>query len=105
MLWTSLGLVPVTLAPVALGLLGSIYLAVAIGMNLWFVASVVRLLRERTDEAGRRVSGNLEVEGHYLGLGDHLAAFSCVDNDRTDSLRFGCRRLQALARVIAGIYK
>ena len=54
-LWTSLGLVPVTLAPVALGLLGEIYLAVAIGMNVWFVATVVRLLRERSDEAARRV--------------------------------------------------
>jgi protoheme IX farnesyltransferase len=54
-LWTSLGLVPVTLAPVALGLLGEIYLAVAIGMNAWFVATVVRLLRERSDEAARRV--------------------------------------------------
>ena len=54
-LWTSLGLVPVTLAPVALGLLGGIYLAVAIGMNAWFVATVVRLLRERSDEAARRV--------------------------------------------------
>ena len=54
-LWTSLGLVPVTLAPVALGLLGEIYLAVAIGMNAWFVATVVRLLRERSDAAARRV--------------------------------------------------
>jgi protoheme IX farnesyltransferase len=54
MLWTTLGLVPVTLAPVALGLLGSVYLAVALGMNLWFVASVLRLRRERTDEAARR---------------------------------------------------
>ncbi len=54
-LWTSLALVPVTLAPVALGLLGEIYLAVAIGMNAWFVATVVRLLRERSDEAARRV--------------------------------------------------
>jgi protoheme IX farnesyltransferase len=54
-LWTSLGLVPVTLAPVALGLLGEVYLAVAIGMNAWFVATVVRLLRERSDEAARRV--------------------------------------------------
>jgi len=54
-LWTSLGLVPVTLAPVALGLLGQIYLAVAIGMNVWFVATVVRLWRERSDEAARRV--------------------------------------------------
>jgi protoheme IX farnesyltransferase len=54
-LLTSLGLVPVTLAPVALGLLGGIYLAVAIGMNAWFVATVVRLLRERSDAAARRV--------------------------------------------------
>ena len=54
-LWTSLGLVPVTLAPVALGLLGGIYLAVAIGMNAWFVVTVVRLLRERSDAAARRV--------------------------------------------------
>jgi heme o synthase len=54
MLWYTLGLVPVTLAPVALGLLGGIYLAVALGMNLWFVVSVVRLLRERSDEAARR---------------------------------------------------
>jgi protoheme IX farnesyltransferase len=54
-LLTSLGLVPVTLAPVALGLLGGIYLAVALGMNAWFVAVVLRLLRERSDEAARRV--------------------------------------------------
>ena len=54
-LWTSLGLVPVTLAPVALGLLGGVYLAVAIGMNVWFVATVLRLLRERSDAAARRV--------------------------------------------------
>ena len=37
------------------GLLGPIYLAVAIGMNLWFVASALRLLHERTPEAARRV--------------------------------------------------
>ena len=55
MLAYTIGLVPVTLAPVALGLLGPIYLAVAIGMNLWFVASVVRLLRVQTPEAARRV--------------------------------------------------
>jgi protoheme IX farnesyltransferase len=46
--------VPVTLAPVALGLLGPVYLAVALGMNAWFVASVVGLLRERSDAAARR---------------------------------------------------
>jgi hypothetical protein len=32
----TLGLVPVTLRPVALGLLGPVYLAVAAGMNVWF---------------------------------------------------------------------
>jgi protoheme IX farnesyltransferase len=55
MLWYTLGLVPVTLAPVALGLLGPLYLAVALGMNAWFVVSVLRLLRERDDAAARRV--------------------------------------------------
>jgi protoheme IX farnesyltransferase len=55
MLWYTLGLVPVTLAPVALGLLGPIYFAVALGMNAWFVASVLRLLREQDDAAARRV--------------------------------------------------
>jgi protoheme IX farnesyltransferase len=55
MLWYTIGLVPVTLAPVALGLLGEFYLAVALGMNAWFVASVWRLLREQNDAAARRV--------------------------------------------------
>jgi protoheme IX farnesyltransferase len=55
MLWYTLGLVPVTLAPVALGLLGPIYGAVAIGMNAWFVFAAFRLLREQTPEAARRV--------------------------------------------------
>jgi protoheme IX farnesyltransferase len=55
MLAYTLGLVPVTLAPVALGLLGPVYLAVALGMNVWFVATAVQLLRERTDGAARRM--------------------------------------------------
>ncbi len=55
MLWYTLGLVPVTLAPVALGLLGPIYGAVAVGMNAWFVFAALRLLREQTPEAARRV--------------------------------------------------
>jgi len=55
MLAYTVGLVPVTLVPVAFGLLGSIYLAVALGMNLWFIGSTVQLLRERTPEAARRV--------------------------------------------------
>jgi len=55
MLWYTLGLIPVTLAPVALGLLGPVYLAVALGMNAWFVGSAVRLLRRRTPDAARDV--------------------------------------------------
>jgi protoheme IX farnesyltransferase len=55
MLAYTLGLVPVTLAPVALGLLGPVYLAVALGMNAWFAFAALRLLRERSDVAARRV--------------------------------------------------
>ena len=57
-------IVPVSLAPVALGLLGEIYLAVALGMNAWFVWSSVRLLRERSDAAARRT---FQVSLAYLG--------------------------------------
>ena len=53
MLWCTFGLVPVSLAPVALGLLGLPYLAVALGMNLWFIASAARVVRARTPEAAR----------------------------------------------------
>jgi len=55
MLWYTLGLVPVTLAPVALGLLGNVYLAVAIGANAWFVWSSVQVLRQRSHDAARRM--------------------------------------------------
>jgi protoheme IX farnesyltransferase len=55
MLWYTIGLVPVTLAPVALGLLGNVYLAVALGMNAWFAGSALRLLRRRTPAAARDV--------------------------------------------------
>ncbi|MGI9590954.1 MAG: heme o synthase [Myxococcota bacterium] len=53
MLWYTIGLVPVTLAPVALGLLGPVYGAVAVGMNAWFIWAAVRVLRERNDDAAR----------------------------------------------------
>lgn len=49
------GLVPITLAPVPLGLLGPVYGACALGLGAAFVASTLRLLRERTDAAARRV--------------------------------------------------
>jgi len=55
MLWYTLGLVPVTLAPVALGLLGDLYLAVALGAGAWFIWAAVRVLKLRTDDAARRM--------------------------------------------------
>jgi protoheme IX farnesyltransferase len=55
MLFYTVGLIPVSLAPVALGLLGPVYLAVALGMNAWFVWAALALRRERTDEAARRM--------------------------------------------------
>ncbi len=55
MLWYSFGLVLVSLAPVPLGLLGNLYGGVALVLNAWFLWVGVRLIRERTDEAARRV--------------------------------------------------
>jgi len=49
------GLVPVSLAPVAFGLLGPLYAAVAVVMGAWFVWLSIRVLRERTDDAARRM--------------------------------------------------
>ena len=54
MLRYTLALLPVTLAPVALHLLGNIYLGAALILGGWFTWHVVRVLRERTDEAARR---------------------------------------------------
>jgi protoheme IX farnesyltransferase len=53
MLAYTLALVPVTLAPVLLGLLGWIYLAAALPLDAWFVWLAVRVLRERTEAAAR----------------------------------------------------
>jgi protoheme IX farnesyltransferase len=50
--WT-LALIPVTLAPVPLGLLGWIYLAAALPLDAWFLAWSVRVVRERSEEAAR----------------------------------------------------
>ena len=54
MLWYTLALVPVTLAPVPLGLLGPFYLVAALALDAWFTWSIVRVLTERTDAAARR---------------------------------------------------
>ncbi len=55
MLWYTLGLLPVTILPTPLGLLGPIYLVAAIALGAWFTWGVVQLIRERTDAAARRV--------------------------------------------------
>jgi protoheme IX farnesyltransferase len=53
MLWWTLGLVPVAVAPAVLGLLGPLYGIVAVGLCAWFVFESVRVLRERSDAAAR----------------------------------------------------
>ncbi len=55
MLWYTFGLVAITLLPVPLGLLGGVYGVAAVALNLWFVWVGVQLIRERTDDAARRV--------------------------------------------------
>jgi protoheme IX farnesyltransferase len=49
------GLLPVTLAPYFLGLVGPIYFAVAGGVGAWFLYRAWRLFQERTDDAARGV--------------------------------------------------
>jgi protoheme IX farnesyltransferase len=63
MLWYTLSLVPVTLAPLLLGLLGWVYGAAAIGLDAWFAWHAVRVLRERSDAAAR---GMFKVSLLYL---------------------------------------
>jgi protoheme IX farnesyltransferase len=53
MLWYTIALVPVTLAPLPLGLLGPLYGVAAAVLGGWFVWHAVRVLRERTDAAAR----------------------------------------------------
>jgi protoheme IX farnesyltransferase len=55
MLAYTLGLVPVTLAPVLLGLLSALYGAVALALGSWFAWHAVRVLRERSDASARRM--------------------------------------------------
>ena len=54
MLRYTLALIPVTLAPVALGLLGTFYFGAAVILGAWFTWNVVRVLRERSDAAAQR---------------------------------------------------
>lgn len=55
MLWWTLGLLPIALAPAILGLVGPFYAVVAAVLCSWFVLESVRVLRERTDAAARRM--------------------------------------------------
>ena len=57
MLLYTLALVPFTLAPSLLGLLGPLYLACAVALDTWFLWHVVRVLREQSDAAARRTFG------------------------------------------------
>jgi len=54
-LLATLGFAPVTLAPVAFGLLGGIYLGAALALDAWFLIDAIRLARERSDGAARRL--------------------------------------------------
>lgn len=49
------GLIPVTVAPYFLGLVGPIYFAVAGTMGLWFLYRAVRLFHERTEASAQGV--------------------------------------------------
>jgi protoheme IX farnesyltransferase len=63
MLWYTLALIPVTLAPLPLGLLGATYGVAAVALDAWFTWYIVRVLRERTEEAAR---GAFHVSLLYL---------------------------------------
>ena len=53
--WYTLGLIPVTFAPVVLGLLGPLYGAIAVVVNTWFIWTAIRVVREKTDAAAQRM--------------------------------------------------
>jgi heme o synthase len=53
MLAYTLALIPMTLAPFPLGLLGWIYLSAALLLDAWFLWWAVRVLRERTQASAR----------------------------------------------------
>jgi protoheme IX farnesyltransferase len=74
MLWYTLALVPVTLAPLLLGLLGAVYGAAALVLNAWFVWHMIRVLRERTEVAARRL--------FHVSLGYLFALFLAMLVDR-----------------------
>ncbi|MEM7412579.1 MAG: heme o synthase [Myxococcota bacterium] len=74
MLLYTIALVPFTLAPTALGLLGTPYLVCAVALDAWFLWHVVRVIRERNDEAARRA--------FHVSLGYLFALFLAMIVDR-----------------------
>lgn len=54
-LWTTIALIPTSLAPVALSMAGNIYLAVALLMGAVFLAASVQLFRSRAEQHARTV--------------------------------------------------
>ncbi len=74
MLWYTLALVPVTLAPVPLGLLGPLYLVAALLLDGWFVWHAVRVLRQRSEAAARGL--------FHVSLGYLFALFLAMLLDR-----------------------
>lgn len=75
MLWWTLGLVPIALAPAILGLVGPFYGVVAAVLCAWFVLESVRVLRERTDAAARSMfrCSLAVLFGLFLGMLADLA--------------------------------
>jgi len=53
MLVCTVFLVPVTLAPVALGLIGHLYLVLSVFANAWFIGAAVQVVRRKTTESAR----------------------------------------------------
>lgn len=53
MLVCTVFLVPVTLAPVALGLIGNLYLVLSVLANAWFIGAAVQVVRLKTTESAR----------------------------------------------------
>lgn len=53
MLVCTLFLVPVTLTPWAMGLVGSLYLALSVIANAWFIWAAIRVIRLKTHESAR----------------------------------------------------
>ncbi len=74
MLYYTIGLVPVSLAPWLLGLLGPVYGIAALALGAWFLWHAVGVLRERSDAAARRMFG---VSLAYL-----LGLFAAMPIDR-----------------------